>query len=57
MSWPAKSYKLLMSSVFVDWLVNDIVELGSNCLFCINIFHWKGQRGQNMSVKKYNILR
>ena len=28
-----------------------------NCLFCNNIFHYKGQIGQNMSSKIYNILR
>ena len=44
-----------MGSVFVVLLVNDIVELEQS--FCINIFHWKEQIGQNMSVKNYNILR
>ena len=55
MSYPANCYKYLTSSVFVDWLVNDIVELELS--FCINIFHWKGQIEQNMSLKSYNILR
>ena len=31
----AKFYKLLMNSVFVVWLVNDIKNL--NCLFFVNI--------------------
>ena len=35
--------------------VNDIVELELS--FCNNIFHQKGQTGQNMSSKIYNILR
>ena len=56
MSKPAKSYKLLRSSVFVDWLVNDINEL-ELFVFCNNIFHKKLQIGQNMSSKIYNILR
>ena len=52
----AKCYKLLMSSVFVVWLLNDINEL-ELCFFCNNIFHQKEQIGQNMSSKIYNILR
>ena len=28
-----------------------------NCLFCNNVFHWKGPIGPNMSPKIYNILR
>ena len=28
-----------------------------NCLFCKNVFHWKGPKGPNMSSKIYNILR
>ena len=28
-----------------------------NCLFCNNVFHWKGAIGPNMSSKVYNILR
>ena len=27
-----------------------------NCLFCNNVFHWKGPIGPNMSSKIYNIL-
>ena len=56
----AKCYKLLMSSVFVVWLVNDINELELLFFvffFCNNIFHQKGQIGQNMSSKIYKILR
>ena len=54
----AKCYKLLMSSVFVVGLLNDINELElSFFFFCNNIFHQKGQIGQNMSSKIYNILR
>ena len=52
----AKCYKLLMSSVFVVWLVNDINELRT-VFSCYKIFHQKGQIGQNMSLKIYNILR
>ena len=48
--------KLLMSYVFVFWLVNDIVEL-ELFFFCIHIFQWKGQIGQNMSSKINDILR
>ena len=33
MTYPAKCYKHLMSSVFVDWLVNDIVELELSFLY------------------------
>ena len=33
MSYPAKSYELLMSFVSVDWLVNDIVELELSFLY------------------------
>ena len=33
MSKPAKSYKLLMNSVSVDWLENDIVELELSFLY------------------------
>ena len=51
----ARCYNLLMSSVFVVWLVNDINEL-ELYFFCNNIFHQKGQKGQNMSSKIYNIL-
>ena len=53
----AKCYKLFMSSVFVVWLVNDIVKLELSFFFCNNIFHQKGQIGQNVSSKIYNILR
>ena len=51
----AKCYKLLMSAVFVVWLLNDINELELS--FCNKIFHQKGQIGQNMSLEIYNILR
>ena len=51
----AKCYKLLMSSIFVVWLLNDINEL--ELFFFNKIFHQKGQIGQNMSLKIYNILR
>ena len=54
--YKTKCYKLLMSSVFVVWLLNDINELELS-FFCNNIFHQKGQIGQNMSSKIYNILR
>ena len=27
-----------------------------NCLFCNNVFHWKGPIGPNMSLKTNNIL-
>ena len=27
-----------------------------NCLFCNNVFHWKGPIGPNMFSKIYNIL-
>ena len=58
----AKCYSFLMSSVFVVWLVNDIVnELELSFFFffffVIKIFHQKGQIGQNMSLKIYNIFR
>ena len=53
----ATCYKPIMSSVFVIWLVNDINELELSFFFCNNIFHRKGQIGQNMSSKIYNILR
>ena len=52
----AKCDKLLMSSVFVVWLVNGIVE-PELCFLCVNIVHCNGQIGQNMSSKFYNILR
>ena len=52
----AKCYKLFMSFVFVIWLLNDINELELS-FFCNKIFHQKGQIGQNMSLKIYNILR
>ena len=52
----AKCYKHLMSSVFVVWLLNDINELELS-FFSNKIFHQKGQIGQNMSIKIYNILR
>ena len=51
----AKCYNFLMSSVIVVWLVNDINE--RTVFFCNKIFHQKGQIGQNMSSKIYNILR
>ena len=53
--YKAKFYKYLMTSVFVVWLANGIVEFEQS-FFCINIFHCKGQIGQNMSVKNYNIF-
>ena len=52
----AKCYKPLMSSVFVVWLLNDINEFDLS-FFCNKIFHQKGQIGQNLSLKIYNILR
>ena len=52
----AKCYNFLMRSVFVVWLVNDINELELS-FFCNNIFHSKGQIGQNVCLKIYNILR
>ena len=51
----AKCCKLLTSSVFVVWLVNNIVEL-EVFFCCYNVFHWKGPIGPNMSSKIY-ILR
>ena len=45
--YKAKCYKLLMSSVFVVWLLNDINELELS-FFCNKIFHQKGQIGKNM---------
>ena len=37
------------------WHVNEVFELKT--VFFINIFHWKGQIGQNISSKIYNFLR
>ena len=52
----AKCYKLLMSSVFVVWLLNDINELELS-FFVIISFNRKDKQGKNMSLKIYNILR
>ena len=49
-----KSYKLLMSSVFVVWLLNGINKLELS--FFVIIFHQKGQIWLNMSSYIYNIF-
>ena len=54
--YKAKCYKLLMSSVFVVWLLNEINELELS-FFVILSFNRKDKKGKICLQKNNNILR